>query len=117
MNLTSDFFGGFFSSAVSTHKIHFLKKKAFYFLPLRLTVQVVRACTRVILAPSKITKQFNYLLLKLDKYFLSVALQRPSQHMNRLTLEMTLTWSNHLFVYPGTLTDALLSNRTLKEEI
>lgn len=37
--------------------------------------------------------------------------------MNRLTLEMTLTWSNHWFVYRDTLTDALSSNSTLEEEI
>lgn len=33
----------------------------------------------------KISRQFNYTQLKLDKYFLAIALQRPDEHMNHLT--------------------------------
>lgn len=61
-----------------------------------MTVCAVTAQTIAILALSKISRQFNYLLLKLDKYFLTIALQRPSEHMNCLTLEMAHV--THLFI-------------------
>lgn len=57
----------------------------------RSNVQLMTACTIAILALSKISRQFNYLLLKLDKYFLAITLQRPGEHMNCLTLEMCHT--------------------------
>lgn len=66
-------------------------RKAFFFFSLsmeRSNVQLMTVCTIAILALSKISRQFNYLLLKLDKYFLTITLQRPGEHMNCLTLEM-----------------------------
>lgn len=59
--------------------------------------------TIAILALSKISRQFNYLLLKLDKYFLTITLQRPSEGMNCLTLKMTHRWRHHTLVYADIL--------------
>lgn len=42
-------------------------------------------CNIASLALSKISRQFNYPQLKLDRYFLTITPQRPDEHMNHLT--------------------------------
>lgn len=68
----------------------------------RSNVHLMPAWTIAILALSKISRQFNYLLLKLDKYFLAITLQRPSEHTNCLTLEMTHITQLFILIYRHT---------------
>lgn len=68
----------------------------------RSNVHLMPAWTIAILAVSKISRQFNYLLLKLDKYFLAITLQRPSEHTNCLTLEMTHITQLFILIYGHT---------------
>ena len=46
-----------------------------------------------------ISRQFNYLLVKLDKYFLTITQQRPNECMNCLTLKMTHIEKHPLLTY------------------
>lgn len=64
-------------------------------------VHLTPARTTAILALSEISRQFNYLLLKLDKYFLNITLQRSSECMNCLTRDSQMR--HYAFVYPGCL--------------
>lgn len=62
------------------------------------------ARTTAILALSEISRQFNYLLLKLDKYFLTITLQRARRARELSDPEDdTHTHTEKTLVYPGVL--------------